>query len=68
MAQHKPKITEKPCAWCGQPIHWTRNNSTIFNNILYCDNACKRQANRALGLTVDPTANTKGPAAKPKKR
>lgn len=68
MANHKPKMTEKPCAYCGAPIQWTRNNATTWNSVQYCDNACKRQANRKLGLTLDPTANTKGPATKPKKR
>lgn len=62
MAQHKPKIAEKPCKHCGAIIVWTRNTSTIWNNVLYCDNACKRQANRLQPVIIQPGANLKGPA------
>lgn len=67
MAQHKPKIAEKPCRWCGATIHWTRNTSAIWETVLYCDNACKRMANRKMPREIDEHANTPGPSKRKKR-
>lgn len=68
MASHQPKVTEKPCEHCGKPIQWTRNTATIWESIKYCDNACKRQANRQLPRHLDENANLPGPPIKAKRK
>lgn len=67
MAQHKPKEPTKPCRYCGTLIHWTRNTSAIWERVLYCDNACKRMANRKMPQEIDPNANLKGPNKRKKR-
>ena len=52
------EIITKPCAYCEKPILQTRNNRSTWAAVLYCDNACKRQANRKgewNGFDVEPT-------------
>lgn len=76
MAGHKPKITEKPCAHCGEPIIWTRALATSWEDVLYCDNACKRKANRLANRetpvedpeTLEDYAHIRGPSGHKKRR
>jgi hypothetical protein len=40
------EVITKPCAQCGTPILQTRNNKSTWASVIYCDNKCKRIANR----------------------
>lgn len=47
------EIITKPCAQCGRVIEQTRNNRSTWASVIYCDNKCKRIANR--GAFFDDT-------------
>lgn len=61
MAKHQPQVTEKPCRYCGTPIHWTRNLAAIWEDVLFCDNACKRRYNRENPPETPDEPSYKGP-------
>jgi len=43
---NKQALPAKPCAACGRPMSWRRKWALVWEDVLYCSDACRLAARR----------------------
>ncbi|RPE65076.1 hypothetical protein EDC62_2202 [Tibeticola sediminis] len=50
---NKASLPSKPCAVCGRPMSWRRAWAKNWEQVRYCSEACRRQAQSQRGTQPD---------------
>ncbi len=63
MPHHADRPT-KICACCGRPFQWRRKWKTVWDEVRYCSERCRRQFRRTPSDIRSPQ-DTKNPSGEP---
>ena len=59
LVHRKPHLPTKTCVVCGRPYAWRRKWERVWDEVLYCSDACRRAAAKQRRAT-SPTPNRAG--------
>ncbi|RYH61894.1 MAG: DUF2256 domain-containing protein [Alcaligenaceae bacterium] len=54
---HKPHLPQKTCPCCGRPFSWRKKWATVWDEVKYCSERCRRHRTSSSPLQP-PTPTT----------